>query len=67
MGLVPQLGKTHHIVALRHGKQVRYFIDGELAFDYEDETPHTRGQMGFCLWRGVARLRDFPRVPDQGR
>ena len=55
----PEIGKVHHIVGLRRGNRVRYYIDGRLVHDYEDPKPHTRGQMGFCLWRNSARIHDF--------
>jgi hypothetical protein len=55
----PEVGKVHEIVALRRGKAIRYFIDGRLVHDHADENPHSRGQMGFCLWRNLARIHEF--------
>jgi len=55
----PEVGKVHHIVAVRMGERVRYYIDGRLIHDVHDPKPHTRGQMGFCLWRNSAKLHEF--------
>lgn len=59
MDFAPQVGKVHEIVALRRGANLRYFADGELIHDCRDENSPARGQMGFCLWRNLARLHEF--------
>ena len=55
----PGNGKVHDLVALRDGSAIRYFINGRLVHDFEDKKPHTRGQMGFCLWRNAANIYEF--------
>jgi hypothetical protein len=52
----PQVGKVYHVQAMRHGKRLRYFLDGQLIHDYEDAHPHTRGQMGICIWRNSVKV-----------
>jgi hypothetical protein len=54
----PVPGTVHHIVGLRRGGAVRYYLDGRLVHDYLDAEPHGRGQMGFCLWRNTALLHE---------
>jgi hypothetical protein len=55
----PRVGARHHIAALRRGARVRYFLDGRPVHDYVDPDPPARGQMGFCLWRNLARITEF--------
>jgi hypothetical protein len=55
----PAVGRRHNILALRQGQRVRCFIDGRMIHDYLDPDPPGRGQMGFCLWRNLARIHKF--------
>ena len=51
-------GRVYHIQALRRGKRLQYYLDGQLIHDYEDSSPHTRGQMGICIWRNFVKVSD---------
>ncbi len=53
------MSRRYNILALRQGKRVRCFIDGRMIHDYLDPDPPERGQMGFCLWRNLARIYRF--------
>lgn len=53
-----QAGRVYRIQAIRRGNRLRYFLDGQLIHDHQDDRPHTRGQMGICIWRNFVKVSD---------
>jgi len=58
-GVAPEIGRQHHIVALRLGKLIRYFVDGKLVHERLDERKLSPCRMGFCIWRSHVKVHEF--------
>ncbi|MDR0572811.1 MAG: DUF1080 domain-containing protein [Tannerella sp.] len=54
--------KPNHWYNIRivcEGKQIKYYMDGELIVDYTDETPYTSGYFGFRTTKARVRVTGF--------
>jgi rhamnogalacturonan endolyase len=51
--------KTVKVRILAEGEKVRYYIDGELIFEFTDPAPYREGWFGFRTVRSHVRISNF--------